>query len=409
MKRFLALVLTLSLIASMFSGCMQQPATSIASTSAAATAETAAPETTVPDIAAETETATADTSSEPEKEIPSFTGLSDPELLTYLEDDIYSTLESQFSSDDYIIENISTSYLSKEHLSELEYNSKENIFFGYTLSDLEAEFNGTRYIFTLGEDGSTVVTELETLEDDTYSRILKNVAIGEGVIFITATVTALAPHLGVPATVAYTLAVSAKTALSVAKSTAFACGLTQALITGYQTGDVKKAIKSAALGASNGFKWGAISGAVVGGIGEGTRIHKILHNKDLTFFQKSEHLAQELYGGNAQCTYLAGKKVDYGTAGATRPDLMRNIGGHFEAIEVKNYNLSNPACFSNLKRELHRQVSERIVNLPEGTTQRIVLDVSNRNFSSKLTKNAVSEIQKYLADVYPNIPVDIMR
>ena len=56
-------------------------------------------------------------------------------------------------SDDYFVEKVDAIYLSEEYIEELAYNSKSNVFFGFTLADLEAEFQGTRYVFTLGDDG----------------------------------------------------------------------------------------------------------------------------------------------------------------------------------------------------------------------------------------------------------------
>ena len=86
-----------------------------------------------------------------------FTGLSDPSLLQFLQDDVYAGLASNLASDDYIIQSVSTVYLSKEYIEEKAYNTLENNYFGYKLSDLDAFFEGTRYVFTLGENGETVV------------------------------------------------------------------------------------------------------------------------------------------------------------------------------------------------------------------------------------------------------------
>jgi hypothetical protein len=58
----------------------------------------------------------------------SYSRLNDPELLQYIQDSIYANLESGFENEDYIIENVSAIYYSKEYLEELEYNSQSNIF-----------------------------------------------------------------------------------------------------------------------------------------------------------------------------------------------------------------------------------------------------------------------------------------
>ena len=49
-------------------------------------------------------------------------------------------------------------------------------------------FQGTRYVFTLDESGQTGVQEFVEFEDDTFEKVLKNVAIGTGVIMVSVTV-----------------------------------------------------------------------------------------------------------------------------------------------------------------------------------------------------------------------------
>ena len=120
-----------------------------------------------------------------EEDMPEFAGLDDTTLLTYLEDTVYTNLVTELDNEMYFVENVSAIYISKEYLEEVEYNSQENIYFGYTLSELDEYFQGTRYVFTLGDDGQTIVTEFQEY-DDTYDQILKNVAIGTGVILICA-------------------------------------------------------------------------------------------------------------------------------------------------------------------------------------------------------------------------------
>ena len=130
-------------------------------------------------------------------------------LLPYLEDSIYSELVTALNSEDYFVENVNAIYISKEYLEEVAYNSQENIYFGYTLSELDSYFQGTRYVFTLGDDGQTVVTEFQKY-DDTYDQMLKNVAIGTGVILVCVTVSIVTYGAGAPA-VSMIFAASAKT------------------------------------------------------------------------------------------------------------------------------------------------------------------------------------------------------
>ena len=194
-----------------------------------------------------------------------FSGLDDENLQRYLRDTLYTALVEDLDSDQYYVENVDTKYISKEYLKELAANSKENIYFGYTLSALEQQFQGTKYVFTVGDDGHTIVHAFEDY-DDTYDRVVQNVAIGTGVILVCVTVSAVTG--GVAPTVSMVFAVSAKTAAGVAVSGGAIGGSMAGISTAISTGDVSKAIDAAALGGSEGFKWGAIVGAVTGGAGE---------------------------------------------------------------------------------------------------------------------------------------------
>ena len=406
MKRLFCLILCAALLTTLFSGCAS-PAPIETTASPVIAPATTAPsilQTEVPEAATVPETTAV-----AESPLPAFTGLSDPNLLTYVEDDIYSSLEAQFASDDYVIEEVSASYISNEYLSELAYNSQKNIFFGYTLSELDEQFDGDRYVFTLGEDGTTVVQKLEVLEDDSYEQILKNVAIGSGVILVCVTVSVASAGLGAPAAVTMVFTAAAKTGATFAASGACLSAASKAITTGYQTGDVKEAMKAAAVAGSEGFKWGAISGAITGGAGKAIQLRRT-DTTTIPSPRESELRAIKKYHATEeQVTYLDGHEVPWGTPGGTRPDGIINHNGVLEALEVKRYDLSNSSNVGNLCATLKRQVTDRIVNLPEGSTQRIILDVKGRNFSQDVIDSAISRIRLALRDVDPNIIIDIMR
>ena len=192
-----------------------------------------------------------------------FYTLDDPQLLDYVQDNVYSNLLKDIDESKYFVENVETKYISKEYIEELSYNSKENVFFGYTLSELDDQFKGTRYVFTLGENGTTEVKAFEEYSDDTYERALKNVATGTGVILVCVTVSALTA--GTAPAVSVILAVSAKTGAAMALSSGSLAAISSGIITGVTTGDMEQALKTAADRGSNAFKWGAISGALTGG------------------------------------------------------------------------------------------------------------------------------------------------
>lgn len=198
---------------------------------------------------------------------PQYNSLDDEQLLAHIEDLVYRDTVEAINSDEYFVENVSVVYVSKEYLEEVAFNSESNIYFGYTLAELDEIFQGTRYIFTLSEDGTTTVQELQEIEDASAETILKNVAIGTGVILICVTVSVVSAGAGAPA-VSMIFAASATTAQTFAVSSAAFGGISAGIVRGIQTGDFHEAMDAAAFGASDGFKWGAISGAVVGGSSE---------------------------------------------------------------------------------------------------------------------------------------------
>ena len=382
-----------------------------------------------------------------------FTSLSDPSLLQYVEDNLYAELVDQFDSEDYIIENISAVYISQEYLDELAYNSRANVFFGYTLEELDAQFEGKRYIFSLGDNGETVVEEFAAY-DNTYEQILKNVAVGTGVILVCATVSVVTAGTGL-ATVSAVFAISAKSATVASLSGGALSGVMTGIVEGIRTGYFDSALKAGTLAGSEGFKWGAISGAVLGGISElrsvtnaATKVDDvvnlsddvinlsddaanvvddaayafddILNNvddipegvveiaDDLPAWRKAELRALNERGGYDQLTFQDGKIVPHGTTGSTRPDVVRKIGDHLEAVEVKYYDLSNSSNQRVMYKELYREVTDRIKHLPDGSTQRIVLDVTDRGFSADLVNSVKNNILELLDVVYPDIPIDVV-
>ena len=198
--------------------------------------------------------------------VPEFDELSDPALLQYIEDVVYNNVVTDLNSEAYFIENVKATYISKEYLEEVGYNSQENIYFGYTLSELNESFQGTRYVFTLGENGETIVTEFQEY-DNTYEKILKNIAVGTGVIFVCVTVSVVSGVMGAPA-VSLIFAASAESATVMGLSSGVFSGVSAGVVKGFETGDINEALKEAALAGSEGFKWGAISGAISGGAGK---------------------------------------------------------------------------------------------------------------------------------------------
>lgn len=198
-------------------------------------------------------------------------GLDDPTLLSYVEDNVYSELVTQLNSEDYFIENVEAEYYPKEYIEALVSNSQANLYFGYTSAELNAQFSGTKYVFTLGADGLTKVVPMETVNDDIYVKAMEDVIVGSGVILVCVTVSLVAAPAA-PA-VGMIFAASASTGTTFALHSGAISFAAAAIAKGYETESFDQAIKAGVEAAGEGFKWGAITGAVVGGVSQGASLY----------------------------------------------------------------------------------------------------------------------------------------
>ncbi len=347
----------------------------------------------------------------------SFKSLSDVELQSYVEDNIYATVTEQLASDDYQVVNVKAKYVSQEYIEELAYNSQSNIYFGYTLDELEAQFGDDPYIFTVGEDGQTTVQIAEPY-DDTYNTIVRNVAIGGGVILICVTVAvvsgglAAAPGAAAGVQLINTIFVTAaKDATVFALTNGAISGVAAGLVTGYQTRDYQEALNAGALAASEGFMWGAISGAIIGGISGYAEAPAWMKTSDghPTWSDSEVDIARSIGAQEQQVSYIGGEEVPLGTPGSTRPDaIIQNADNTITAIETKNYDLENN--LSQLGTELQRQIGQRVVDLPTGSSQSVYIDVRGRGYSTEFLNNQVlpyleSMISEVCPASYPKVPI----
>lgn len=258
MKRLIALILSFALL---LSGCAPTQ------TIQASKGDASAPST---EVATETTVLI--------EEIPGYNSLDDQELLCHIEDVIYTELVQTLDPEMFYVESVATTYVSKEYLEELEYNSQANIFFGYSLADLNTQFQGKRYVFTLDECGQTDVQELVEVEDETYERIIKNVAIGSGIILVCVTVAIITKNPAATATAGKTVkmfftasSMGAKAGTIMALQSAGIGGTAAAIMEAVRTGDMEMVMEAGLVGASEGLQFGAIFGTVKG-IADGIRI-----------------------------------------------------------------------------------------------------------------------------------------
>lgn len=261
MKRFLALCLVIVLC---FTGCTMDSkgASEIVTTVQNTIAETSNVTETQENETDETTFSNSTTATEAQN--LNYTSLNDPELLQYVKDTVYTDVVEGLNSEKYFVENVDTVYVSKEYLDELAYNSQENVYFGYTLSDITSEWDDTKYIFTVDDNGQTTVQAFEEY-DDTYDKAIRNVAIGTGVILVCVTVSVVTGGVGTAPAISMIFAASAKTGTAMALSSGVIGGAATAITCGIEGKSLDDTLKETTLSASEGFMWGAIGGAVTGG------------------------------------------------------------------------------------------------------------------------------------------------
>lgn len=221
-----------------------------------------------------------------------FAKMSDEGLPEYIQDSVYNQVLSQDFPESAFVENVQAVYISQEYIDELTYNSQSTIFFGYTIAELQEQFPGSKYVYTLGEDGQTSVHALQDY-DDTYDQVIRNVAVGGGVILVCVTVSAATA--GVAPACSMVFAVAASTGTKAALSGAAIGAITSGAATAIQTnGDVEASIKAADLGGSEGFMLGAIGGAIGGGAAEaaglkGATLNGLTMNEAASIQRKSKY------------------------------------------------------------------------------------------------------------------------
>ena len=206
-------------------------------------------------------------------------------LQRYVTDTMYEEIVSELEGTDYYVSDICSAYVSQEYIDQLAYNSKSNIFFGYTLEELDAQFEGKRYIFTLGEQSDTIVTAYDEY-DYSYDGVIRNIADGTGVLLYAVTLSENSSSK----TISIIFAFSALTGTVAAVSSAGVAGLVSGLVVGIQTGDLEEAKNAAVTIGSEGFKWGALvgtaGGTVVGTYQVVTQPACLLTDEQVSIIQK---------------------------------------------------------------------------------------------------------------------------
>lgn len=101
----------------------------------------------------------------------------DPAYVEPLREAILDELNSLDSDEQFSFTvDVKTVTLSQEYLEELEYNSNMNVFFGYTIDELQELFEGVDYVFTLGENGETDVIPFQKYQQVNFFTYVKGTA-----------------------------------------------------------------------------------------------------------------------------------------------------------------------------------------------------------------------------------------
>jgi hypothetical protein len=191
-------------------------------------------------------------------------------LLSYVEDNVYSSLVAELDSEDYFVENVEAIYYPKEYIEALASNTQPNIYFGYTSAELNEQFQGTKYVFTLGDNGNTIVVPMETVSDEVYIKAMEDVIVGSGVILICVTVSVVTAPAA-PA-VSMIFAASAATGKAFALETGVFSFAAAAIAKGYETESFDQAFKAGVEAGGKGFKWSAIFGSLAGGTSKAVKL-----------------------------------------------------------------------------------------------------------------------------------------
>lgn len=325
-----------------------------------------------------------------------YVALDDKRLLEDVETAAYESITEELSAEGYLVEDVQATYLSKEYVEELAFNSMENVFFGYTLAELDELFVGQRYVFYPGEKGQTEVKTLEAY-DDTYNQMMRDVAIGTGVILVCVTVAAISASTAPPLSVIFVA--SAKVSAVGALTGAAFGGACSGILTAIETGDSEQALKAFASGAADGYKWGAISGAAIGGVGEAVQLKravdsglslnqaviqskskypvsvvKSIRNADeYAIYKKADLVPKEINGKPALIRKIDPKYVD--SNGRTNLERMQKgeppLDSNGVAYEVHHIGQKNDSPLAILTQTEHRSAGNNKILHPDRESSKI--------------------------------------
>ena len=91
-----------------------------------------------------------------------------------------------------------------------------------------------------------------------------------------------------------------------------------------------------------------------------------------------------------QTSFKDGAEVKYGTKASVRPEGYKKGA----SIEVKNHTVSDKKGINSLVNNISKQINKRSLNLPEVTSQNIVINVRGQKVTGKAMKDIVDKIKQ---------------
>lgn len=328
----------------------------------------------------------------------------DEETLQQLKDQVYADISEELSTDEYLVQDVKVIYLTEEEVATM--SPEDKIYFGYSANGLNDVITSDMTVIDESEYGTIDVKSEKLLDKDDRTTVIKNLAIGTGIILVCVTVVCVTKDMEIDNEVVTAfIELAPKAAALGAAGFATITGTVSGAIQYVKSKNLKESFRKLIVDGSKGFKWGAIIGTVYAGASTFLSDFMETHNEKIPEFKESEvDAAKKFKSIKEQVVFCGGVESPKAFSGCSIVDFVTKKN---EAVEVKNYDLKNN--MSSLLSTLKRQIGERVKNLPEGYTQKIVLDVRGRGYSKDFIKQCVTDIQEALKDIYPNIPVEVIK
>jgi len=112
-------------------------------------------------------------------------------------------------------------------------------------------------------------------------------------------------------------------------------------------------------------------------------------------WQQSEIKGEKLNPDYArQKSFKDGNETIWGSKGSSRPDLYKEG----KSIEIKNYDLSKNQNVNNLINNISRNYEKRLINLPKGTVQNVLIDITGQKINREIIQKIINRLSDKIDD-----------